>query len=92
MHRVDTNGWNRLDHSRRWIAAGDGSHPEMDRGRRWIAAGDGSRQDMDRDRMWMKDRRWISGDGSRETDDNQSLSYMRILRLCEIIRFSRSRL
>jgi len=23
-HRVETNGWNQLDHSRRWIAAGDG--------------------------------------------------------------------
>jgi len=33
---------------------------------------DGSRPDMDRDRIWMDDRRWISGDGSRETDGNQS--------------------
>jgi len=68
VHRVETNGWNQLDHSRRWIAAGDGSQPEMDRSRRWIAAGDGSRQDMDRDRMWMDDRRWMTGDGSQEMD------------------------
>ena len=63
MHRVDTNGWNRLYLSLTWIAAKDGSHPEMNRSRRWIAASDGSRQDMDLDRMWMKYRRWISGDG-----------------------------
>jgi len=29
MHMVETNGWNQLDRSRRWIAT------------RWIAAGDG---------------------------------------------------
>jgi len=83
-HRVETNGWNQLDHSRRWIAAGDGSQPEMDRGRRWIAArealrpemddkrwipsGDGSRPDMDRDLIWMDDRRWMTGDGLRTGD------------------------
>jgi len=37
----ETNGWNQLDHSRKWIVARDGSWPEMDRGRKWIAAGDG---------------------------------------------------
>jgi len=36
MHKVETNGWNQLDHSRR-----DGLWPEMDRGRRWIATGYG---------------------------------------------------
>ena len=41
MHMVETNGWNQLDHSRKWIVAGDGSRPEMDRGQRGIAAGDG---------------------------------------------------
>jgi len=46
-HRVEMNGWNQLDHSRRWIAAGDRSRPEIDRGRRWIAAGDGSRPERD---------------------------------------------
>jgi len=69
--------------------------------KRWTPSGDGSRPDMDRDRIWMDDlggwqemddRRWISGDGSLETDDNRSLSYVKILRLCEVIRFSRSRL
>jgi len=41
-HRVETNGWNQLDHSRRWIAAGNGSRPDMDRDLIW----------MD-DRRWM---------------------------------------
>jgi hypothetical protein len=40
-HRVETNGWNQLDHSRRSIAAGNGSRPGMDRGHSGIAAGDG---------------------------------------------------
>jgi hypothetical protein len=80
-------GWKRMAGTN-WMTAGDGSRPEMDRGQRWIAAreglrpemddkrwipsGDGSRQDMDLDRIWMDDRRWMAGDGSRETDDNQS--------------------
>jgi len=64
MHMVETNGWNQLDHSRRWVAT------------RRIAAGDGSRQDMDRNRIWMDDRRWMTGDGSREMDDNQSPSLL----------------
>jgi hypothetical protein len=68
-HTVETNGWNQLDHSRRWIAAGNGSRPEMDRGRGWIAARVALRPEMD-------DRRWISGDGSRETDDNESPSLL----------------
>ena len=33
MHKVDSNGWNQLDHSRRWIVDGDGSRPERDCGR-----------------------------------------------------------
>jgi len=28
--RVATNGWNQLDHSRRWIAAREALRPEMD--------------------------------------------------------------
>jgi hypothetical protein len=35
MHTVETNGWTELDHSQKWIAAGDGLRPEMD-DRRWI--------------------------------------------------------
>jgi hypothetical protein len=37
-HPVETNVWNQLDHSRREIAAGNGSRPEMDPVRRWMAA------------------------------------------------------
>ena len=33
-------GWKRMAEAR-WIAAGDGSRPEMDRGRIWIATGYG---------------------------------------------------
>jgi len=61
----------------RWIAAREELPPEMD-DKRWIPSGDRSRPDMDRDRIWMDDRiwiddrRWMTGDGSRETDDNQS--------------------
>ena len=70
----------------RWIAARAGLRPEMDCGRRWITR-DGSRPVMDRGRKWIAtgygwmtgggrpevdDRRCISGDGSRETNDNQS--------------------
>ena len=36
MHRVEMNGWNQLDHSRRWIASGDGSRHDMDRDRIWM--------------------------------------------------------
>ena len=42
--------------------------------------------------MELNDRRQISGDGSWETDDNRSPSYMKMLRLCGVIPFSRSRL
>jgi len=35
MHRVETNGRNQLDHSQRWIVAGDGLRLT------WIAAGNG---------------------------------------------------
>ena len=55
MHRVETNGWNQLDHSRRWIVVGEGLRPEMD-DKRCIPSGDDSRHDMDRDRIWMDDR------------------------------------
>ena len=41
MHRVETSGWNQLDHSRREIAAGDGLRPEMVN-KRW------SRPEVDR--------------------------------------------
>jgi len=76
MHRVETNGWNELDHSQKWIAAGDGLRPGMNPVRRWIAAWYGSQLDMD---AWqeMDDRIWISGDGSRKTDNNQSPSPLR---------------
>jgi len=40
MHMVETNGWNQLDHGRRWMTR-DGPSPEMDRGRIWIATGYG---------------------------------------------------
>jgi hypothetical protein len=30
MHTVETTGWNELDHSQKWIAAGYGSRPVMD--------------------------------------------------------------
>jgi hypothetical protein len=39
MYRVETNGWNQLYHSRRWISAGNGLRLEMDCGLKWIAAG-----------------------------------------------------
>jgi len=77
-----------MDCGQRWIAHGDGSRPEMDRGQRWIAAreglwlemddnrwipsGDGLGQVMDLDQIWIDNRRRMAGDGSRETDDNQS--------------------
>jgi hypothetical protein len=61
-----------MDRTRKCIAARDGSRPEMDRGQRWIPCGDGSRQDMDLDRIWRDDRRWMAGNGSRETEYNQS--------------------
>jgi len=36
MHRIEITGWNRLDYSWRWIAAGDGSRPKRDWGWRWM--------------------------------------------------------
>jgi len=50
MHMVETNGWNQLDRSRRWIMAGDGFRPQMD-DKRWILSRDGLRPDMHRDRI-----------------------------------------
>jgi hypothetical protein len=82
-------GWIRIAGTS-WITAGDGSRPEMD-DKRWIPSGEGSGPDMNSDRIRMDDRRWISGDGSRETEGNQSPTLsMIILRLCEVIPFSRS--
>jgi len=78
MHRVERNGWSQMDRDqmdrgRRRIAAGDGWQ-EMHPVQRSIAAGYGSRLDMD---GWpeVDDRRWTTGDGSRETDDSQSPSF-----------------
>jgi hypothetical protein len=47
-----------MDSGRRWIAAGDGSHPEIDRGRIWIATG----------------YRWMTGDGSQEMDHRRRMT------------------
>ena len=65
------NGWNQLDHCRRWIAARGRSQPEMDHDGRWIPSRYWSQLDMD---AWLEvaDRRCISGDESWEMDDNQS--------------------
>jgi len=30
MQMVETNGWNQMDHSRRWIMAREALRPEMD--------------------------------------------------------------
>jgi hypothetical protein len=36
LHRVEMNGWNQLDHGRRWIATRYGSRPDMElNDRRW---------------------------------------------------------
>jgi hypothetical protein len=51
--KAETNGWDKVDESRRWIAAGYGSRPNMDEQQekdpvwRWIVAGYGSRLHMD---------------------------------------------
>jgi len=58
---------------------------QPDHSPREIAAGNGLRPEM-------VNRRWLTGDGSRETDDDRSPCYMKILRICEVIPFSRSRL
>jgi len=29
-HRVEMNGWNHLDHGRRWIVSREGLRPKMD--------------------------------------------------------------
>jgi len=78
-----------MDRVQRWIADRDGLRPEMDPVRRWIMAGNGSQW------IWMNDRRWMTGDGSRERDHGRRMTvnllpYMKILRLCEVIPFSRS--
>jgi len=50
IHKADMNGWNQLDHGRRWIVAREGLWPEID-DRRWIPAADGLWHDMDRDQI-----------------------------------------
>jgi len=59
MHWVENTGWGQI------------YRDQMDCGRKWIATGYGW---MTRG-GWLEvdDRRWISGDGSRETNDNQCL-------------------
>ena len=54
MHRVEMNGWNKLDDARRWRARA-GLRPEID-DKKWTPSGDGSRYDMDLGRTWMDDR------------------------------------
>jgi len=71
MHRVETNGWNQLNHSRKWIAAGNGSRPEMDRGRKWIAAGNGSQPEMDRGRGWIAAREGLRPEMDDKIDHGQ---------------------
>jgi hypothetical protein len=44
---VETNRSNQLDHSGKWITAGDGSRPERDRGCSGIAATEGLWPEMD---------------------------------------------
>jgi len=89
MHRGETNGWSQRDCGLRRIAARNEWQetdpiPEMCHSMIWIATGHG----------WMKIgkwqemdlRRWITEDGW------QSISFhcSKILRLCEVIGFSRS--
>jgi len=79
-HIEETNGWKQLDCSQRRIAAGDG-WKEIDRGRIWIATRYG----------------WMTWDRSQEMHHGRQMAinpllFMIILRLCEVIQFSRSRL
>jgi len=58
--------------------------------KRWILSGNRSWPDMDRDTIWMDDQH-----GSQEMDHVRRmtinlLSFMRILRLVEVVPFSRS--
>jgi len=77
-----------IDCPQKWTVSGDRSHQEMDGGQKWMAAREGLqremdnmgwipsrdewRQNMDLNWIWMADRMWMAGDGSLETDDNQS--------------------
>jgi len=61
----------------------------MDPFRRCITAAHQSQPDQDGWQV-VDERRWIAWDGSQETDDNRSLSYTKILRLCEVIQLSKS--
>jgi hypothetical protein len=67
-----------MDHSQKWIAAGEGLRPERDCGRlwmtRWIAVRGGSWPDMDRNRIWMDDRRWMTGYRSQEMDHGRRMT------------------
>ena len=76
-----------MDHGQRWIAAREGLRPQGDCGQRWITrwitVRYRLRADMDRDRIWMDDRRWMTGDGSREIHQGRRmtinlLSYMKL--------------
>jgi len=62
-NRVETNGRNQPDHTWIWIAAGDGSPPEMDRDQKWIAASHGSRPER------HCGQRWMTRDGSHPEMD-----------------------
>jgi len=78
-------GWKRMAGTNR-ITVGDGSQGGMDRGRIWIVIEygwmtGGGRQEMDL-------RRWIMGDGWQSIH----FTFMKILQLCEVIRFMKSRL
>jgi len=91
-HQVDTNSssqmdCHQMDHSQRWMTV-DGTCPGLNRWRKWIKTG--SRSITGGAWPEVGDSRWISGNGSWETADNWSHSDMKILRLCEIIRFLRS--
>jgi len=84
----------KMDRGRRWIATGNRLRPEMVN-KRWIPSRGGSRQYIDHDQLWMDDRRWMTGDGSQEMDHGRRMTinllpYTKILRLCEVIPFSRS--
>ena len=91
-------GWKGMAEARwiatRWIVAGEGLRPEMG-DKRCIPSRDRSRQDMDRDWIWMDDRRWMTGGERQEMDHGRRMTvnllpFMKILRLYEVIPFSRS--
>jgi hypothetical protein len=81
-HGVETNGW-----GQRSIVVRDGWH-DMDPVRRRIVAGNGSQLDMDE---WpeVDDRRYMTGDGSREMDHGRRMT-INLLPLHEDIEVMRS--